>query len=307
VYYTPGARNQAGGTTAIQAECQLAVDTTNQTYASSVISPRAYLVERRQINYVSDIDMETDRDRLADPSDGVMDEVPGVRNTYGADVVVLMVADIGQDGCGIAFCTPSGSEEGFCIVRRDCASGNFTFPHEIGHLQGCAHNLYDAGTGCNEYCESFGHRFFGISGAGFRTVMSYNNDDGDYTRIGKFSNPNVMHDGVPSGYWCGDGPPPLYLGAFNSSTINATAVNRESWRNPRFVVWVEFGYGGVSRGNYQQPWSLAAHGVAAVYGGSAAPYVQPVLRIKSGSSDETLTISKPMRIESCGGAATIGR
>ena len=47
-------------------------------------------------------------------------------------------------------------------------------------------------------------------------------------------------------------------------------------------------------------------GVAAVYGGSAAPYIEPVLHVKAGSTTETITISKPMRIESCGGTARIG-
>lgn len=309
VYYTPAARMQAGGTTAIEALCQLAVDDTNQTYLDSIIGPRAYLVERREINYISNIDMEVDRDRLADPSDGIMDEVHGVRNAYGADVVVLLVADIGQDGCGIAFCTPSDSSEGFCIVAQDCAtSPTFTFPHEVGHLQGCAHNLEDEGGfgSCSEFCYSYGHRFFGTSGTGWRTVMSYDNDASDYTRIGKFSNPTVTHDGVPTGYMCGEGPPPEFLGAYNTSTINVTAANRESWRNPRFEVWVDFGYGGVPRGSFHDPWPTVWTGAVGIYAGPAPTYVEPVLRIKAGSTTETVTISKRMRIEACGGLVRIG-
>lgn len=75
--------------------------------------PYAYLVERREINYVPNIDMDVDRDRLADPSGGIMDEARSVRNTYGVDVVVLLVGDLGQDGCGIALCTPDDPSEGY--------------------------------------------------------------------------------------------------------------------------------------------------------------------------------------------------
>ncbi len=307
VVYTPAARNEAGGTDAIRAVCQLAVDTTNQVYGNSQISPRAVLVERREISYSETNDVETDRDRLADSSDGYMDSVHTIRNDFGADIVVLLVDGGDSDNCGIAFCDPSDSSEGFCVVQQGCAISNFSFPHEIGHLQGCAHNNEDSGWGCNTYCDSYGYRFTGNSGARSRTVMAYNDDDNPSMRIGLFSNPNVQFDGVPVGIPCTTIGPYTFPGAYNASTINITAANRESYRNPKFEVWVQFGYAGVPRGTINSPWPTVGTGMSAVYGGAVTPIITPTLWIKAGTTAETPTFNKPMIVRACGGTAVIGQ
>jgi len=300
IYYTPAARVEAGGTSAILAECQLAVDTTNQTYMNSGIPGRMALVFRGEISYSETNDVGTDRDRLRDPGDGIMDNVHGERNTYGADFVCLFVDGSDPDNCGIAYCLPPDSSWGFCVVQRGCASSNFSFPHEIGHLQGCAHNREDAGTGCNYYCDSYGHRFTGNTGF-WRTVMSYNDDAGTFMRIGWFSNPLVNFDGVPTGA-SGD----CDTSTNNAGTIFGTTPGREDWRNPRFEVWVDFGQPFPWDGTYQNPWPTLALGISGVYGGADTPLTQPRLIIKAGTSLETPTISKPMRIEACGGTVRIG-
>lgn len=299
IYYTTAARNEAGGTNAIQAQCQMAVDTANQTYADSQISPRFVLVHRAETGYVENASLEVDRDRLADPDDGNLDGAHPARNDYGADFVTLFVR-ASADGCGIAFCTPSGPEEGFCVVDWTCAVTNFTFAHEIGHLQGCAHNVEDAGSGCNEYCDSYGHRFFGVSGSGWRTVMSYNNDAESYTRIGRWSNPNISFDGRPCGRSnnCDDD-------RFNAATVNATTVGREDWRNPRFEVWVQAGVLPPWEGTYQVPWPTVVQGVGAIFSGNN-PIVQPQLIIKEGTYPGAVTFNKRMTVNSCGGTARVG-
>jgi hypothetical protein len=303
IYYTPAARMEAGGTAAMQAECQMAVDTTNQVYEDSLIAARMVLVERFEINYTENTDVTIDRDRLTHPSDGFLDGIHGDRNIYGADFVSLFVDSSDESACGIAYCLPSGPHEGFSIVQRGCASNNFTFPHEVGHLQGCAHNISDAGTGCNMYCDAYAHRFFGDSGDGFRTVMGYNNDAEAYTRIGKFSTPSVSHDGVTIGYTCNNPVP----GANNAGTINSTTASREDWRDPRFDVWVDYGTATTWEGTFQSPCPSVSDGASQIFAGGLAPYIQPELWIKSGTTSETLTISKPMTIRSCGGSAVIGQ
>jgi hypothetical protein len=299
IFYTSTARSEAGGTSAMNAECQLAVDTANQTYSNSGIPARIVLVYRGLISYSETGDFESDRDRLTDTDDGYMDNVHGERSTYGGDFVSLFVSDANYSDCGKAYCLPSGPEEGFCVVDRSCASSNFSFAHEIGHLQGCAHNREDTGSGCSYYCDSYGYRFTGNTGV-WRTVMSYNDDDGSYTRIGWFSNPLVNFDGVPTGA-SGD----CDVSTNNAGTIYGTTPSRENWHIPRFEVWVGTG-SPVDRGTYQDPWPIVSLGVAAIYPGSATPIVQPALWIKQGSYNETLTISKPMIIRSCGGLARIG-
>ncbi len=305
IYYTAQARSDAGGSSAMNAECQLAVDTANQAYIDSGISPRIRLVHRREIGYTESGDLETDRDALHDDNDGVMDFAHTDRDDFGADFVSLFV-DNSADGGGIAFCTP-GANKGFCVVVRNVASSNFTFAHELGHLQGSAHNHGDAGFGCNQYCYSFGHRDFGNSGAGFRTVMAYNDDASNFPRIGRFSDPDRNFDGVPLGvdtFPCGVFP--SNDDADNVRSINNTAADREGWRDPKFQVWVELGYSGTEIGTYQQPWATIPRGIDAIYDGTRSPAITPVLKIKAGTGSATPTIDKAMIIKACGGTVRIG-
>jgi hypothetical protein len=299
LYYTTTARIEAGGGSAMNAECQLAIDTTNLTYALSDIAATATLVYIAEVSYSESGDLEDDRDALADPDDGSLDNAHVTRDIYGGDFVVLMTSSMADsEACGIAYCTPSGAGEGFCVVKRNCASTSFSFPHELGHLQGCAHNRADAGTGCNEFCDSYGHRFTTGSGL-YRTVMSYDTDPAQYTRIGWFSNPQVSFESVPTGADgdCDDR-------TSNAGTISATAPGRENWRSARFDVWV--GIGGGGHGTFASPWPTVSQGAANVFGGPGSPLVPPMLTIKSGVYNESLTIVKPMTINSCGGIARVG-
>jgi hypothetical protein len=306
IYYTPAARMEAGGSSAMQAECQMAVDTANQTYIDSFIDARQRLIFRGEISYAETADVEVDRNRLQVHDDGIMDAVHADRDVYGADVVCLFVNDSDPDTCGIAYCLPADYGLAFCVVKRTCASSNFSFAHEVGHLQGCAHNREDAGTGCNQYCDSYGYRFTGMSSQKWRTVMAYDTDPPqvtEYTRIGRFSNPYVMFDGVPAGATGTEGCDGDF---FNAATIYATFPSREEWHYPRFEVWVEFGTMVYETGTFQHPWSYVQFAVNAMYSGGAAPYVEPTMWIKAGTSGETLTINKHMTIRACGGIARIG-
>lgn len=302
IYYTPSARAEAGGVNAMNAECQLAVDVANQTYVASLIGNRLSLVYRGEISYTESGALQTDRDRLTGTSDGFIDFVHGSRDVYGADFVSLFVRTADASGCGIAFCTPSGAAEGFCVVDWTCASSNFTLAHEIGHLQGCAHNREDAGSGCNQECFSYGHRFSGSSGSKWRTVMAYDTDPGQFTRIGQWSNPDVLFDGQPSGVWTGNCADD---NRYNAATVSNTALNRESWRNPRFDIWVLRSAPSPWLGTFARPFPSISAGVAATFGGTDTPAL-PVLHLQSTNYPEALTLSKRMLIVACGGSALIG-
>ena len=302
IYYTASARTEAGGINGINSQCQLSVDVANQTYVASAVTNQLSLIFRGEIPYTEAGNLETDRNRLTATSDGFMDQVHIDRNVYGADFVTLFVRSIDADACGIAYCTPSGAAEGFCIVNWSCAASNFSFAHEIGHLQGCAHNREDAGSGCNQECFSFGHRFTGNSGSKWRTVMAYDTDPGQFTRIGQWSNPDILFDGQPCGVWthdCDDD------NRFNAATITNTALSREGWRNPRFDVWVVRSAPSPWIGNFVRPFATIQAGVTALFEGGDTPAL-PTLHVNGQSYPENLTLTKRMKIVACGGSVVIG-
>jgi peptidyl-Asp metalloendopeptidase len=92
VVYTPVARATAGGTTAMSALINLAVLETNTAYLRSGVIPRLGLVHQQEVNYTESTSFSEDLDRLTNPSDGFIDTVHALRNTYGADMVSLLRA-----------------------------------------------------------------------------------------------------------------------------------------------------------------------------------------------------------------------
>ena len=145
VLYTPAARQAAGGTSSIQQMVQLGVALTNQGYANSGVIQRVRLVEAREVNYTEASAIATDLQRLGNSGDGYLDEAATLRNTYGADLVSLWV-HTAESTCGVgyqltdtSFSPAALSVLGFSVVEQDCATGNYTFSHEMGHNMGAAH------------------------------------------------------------------------------------------------------------------------------------------------------------------------
>ena len=134
VVYTRGAREAAGGAAAIEAEIDLLIAETNQTYAASGVRHRVALVERSEVSYAGTGDGRVDILRLADPSDDHLDEVHDLRDRVGADLVHVIVAEA-ADICGIAL-RPGA----FSLTPHGC--GSRSFAHELGHNMGLEHDRY---------------------------------------------------------------------------------------------------------------------------------------------------------------------
>ena len=200
VVYTPVARSAEGGTTAMEALVNLAIDEANQAYINSEIDLRLRLVYSGEVAYTESGSAETDLDRLTEKTDGYMDSVHSLRDTYSADMVCL-IADL-TDAGGIAWVMDDLSpfeDYAFSVVRQAQATGYETFTHELGHNMGCHHAVGDCcpttvrNTALYNY--SHGWRFNGDSSDQFRTIMAYRPGE----RIRYFSNPNVLYDGQPTG------------------------------------------------------------------------------------------------------------
>ena len=199
VVYTAAAANASSS---ISAEIQLAIDETNQTYVNSGVTQRVRLVHAAQVSYTETGNGDVDLDRLQNPSDGYLDEVHTLRDAYGADLVSFWVENLGNN-CGIGYLMTSVStsfaSHGFSVVARDCATGYYSFGHEMGHNMGAHHDRYlKDGDGAYPYS----HGYVYTPGR-WRTVMAYNQECADKgfncTRIPYWSNPAVDYQGIPTG------------------------------------------------------------------------------------------------------------
>ncbi len=290
IVYTDVARIAAGGTTAIQAECQLAIDRTNEAYENSPISARIRLVRRYEITYNEVGTYENHLDRLTG-TNGQGAAAPWTttrsnRDTYNADYCTLWVDD-GQY-CGLAWCT-SAANRAYQVTTWYCAAGGLTHAHEIGHNQGCGHDIVNGGCGYSNF--AYGWRFTGNSGTQFRTVMSY----APGSRIPYFSNPDRTYDGVATGT----------ATAENERVIEETKVANEGFEFTRWDIFIDSAYFGIEVGSNSFPFNSVAEGVTNIddYVTGASEY--PNLYLKSDFSTNT-TISKPMTITTCGVAHDIG-
>ncbi|ALN92758.1 M12 family metallo-peptidase [Lysobacter gummosus] len=180
----------------MQALVELAVAESNQGYANSNVGIKLELANYRTVEYTSAGDGHfTDEDRFSDPSDGYMDDIHASRDANAADVNVLVIDDGGN--CGLAHSIGSTAATAFATVHYDCATGYYSFAHEIGHLLSARHDPAADPTN-TPYAYGHGYRYEPASGAKWRTIMAYN-CTGGCPRLNYWSNPDVTYNGVAMG------------------------------------------------------------------------------------------------------------
>jgi hypothetical protein len=222
VVYTATARSRVGGTSQIQNLINLAVGETNIGYQRSGIFSTMRLVNSTEINYDESImssqtGWNTALSHLTN-QDGVIDDVRNLRDTYGADLVVMIVDSTTY--CGIGWLmTPTYTKDsvGYSVVSRACATGYYSFAHETGHNMGAHHDRATAGSGTAMYNYSYGYQDPNYA---FRTIMAYNCTS-NCPRINNWSNPEVSYLGKPTGV---------------SSTAPNSADNRLTLNNTAPIV-----------------------------------------------------------------------
>ena len=283
--YTTLARQAMGGTNAAIAQCQLAIDVSNDAYDNSEVPARMRLVHTMEIAFNESGDQCDWLDWLKSQS-----AVTTARDTYRADFVNMLTST----GTGCGFCNANAGSA-FTVAKWDRAVNTWTLAHEIGHNQGCQHNRADAGcTGIYSY--SYGWHFFGDSSSHWGTVMSYQG-----TRVAHFSDPDISFDGQPTGVPIGDPNE-----AHNAQTIINRTSTCEGFRLTRYDVWVDFSAGGSGNGRFISPYDTLADGVSQIIIPGVGANELPNLWIKTGSTSETVTITKTMIIRACGGSVIIG-
>lgn len=215
VVYTTQAKNGQGGTSAMQSLINLAVTETNQAYTNSGVNQRLVLVHSEEMTgYTEPSSFSTMLNDLTGTNDGKLDNVHSLRDQYGADCVSMLVN--GSQYCGIAWLMTNVSHSfqsnAFSVVARTCATGYYSFGHELGHNMGSAHDPQNAGSAAYNY--SYGFR---TSDNKYRTVMAYSPG----TRVKYFSSPNVTYRGYTMGTNSQD----------NARSLNNTAATVAGFRN----------------------------------------------------------------------------
>ncbi len=152
----------------------------NESFRTSGIGHiKLRLVHAYQTDYVEQGDHFDHVWRFADKGDGYMEEAHDLRETYRADVAVLIVDD--AKGCGLATRVGADADEAFAVVHHACAAASYTLAHEIGHLIGARHEL--------------GY----VNGSKWRDIMSYKGSCGGCPRLPVWSSPKVLVNGEPAG------------------------------------------------------------------------------------------------------------
>jgi hypothetical protein len=210
VAYTPSAASAVGD---ITATIQLAVAEANQSYQNSGINIRLNLVGSFRHNYTegsnSFLQMVSDFASNADVNNRL--------NSSGADVAILIINK--ADACGRSDVIMADATTAFAIVHYDCATGNYSFAHEIGHLQGALHDqANDPSTTPFPYGHGFQHN---TPSPTWRTIMAYDCPS-HCPRLQYWSNPNVNYGGTSMGTSATND---------NARVLNATAATVAGFRS----------------------------------------------------------------------------
>lgn len=192
VMYTQAAltkRGQAG----IDSIIANSIAHANQYYATSGVNIVLNLVYSGLTTVTESTGMEPTLSRFEqDPS------VRAIRDAYAADMAVILAENGDYCGWARAWVTSNGTVDAYAATSSGCSDGNKSFAHEIGHLQGLAHDRETDPNASPMYPYGYGYRV--CASPGFRDVMSYPCTNGfSVARGSQFSTPLLTVNGYATG------------------------------------------------------------------------------------------------------------
>ncbi len=228
VVYTPAASAREGGKDSMEGTIYLAVADTNESYQNSYISQRLRLAHVEEVAYAESGSISTDLDRLQNGSDGFIDNVQTLRDTFAADTVTLITEypEEARQPCGqghlMQVVSHSFESWAYSVVKRDCLTGYFSLAHELGHIMGADHDVANAfGGGAYPYNHGFINTSPTAPAVPWHTIMA--NQAPPSTRVKYWSNPNVNHP-------IGGDPMGDAATADNHRVLNSTALTVANFR-----------------------------------------------------------------------------
>ena len=209
VAYTPAAKSAVND---IDATIALAVAEANQSYVNSGIGIHLNLVDSFGVSYSEKgKSFETILHDFVD-----MKDVNDRRDRAGADLATLIINQ--SDYCGLADAIMANAATAFAIVHYDCATGYYSFAHELGHLMGARHNE-QADTSGPPFTYGHGYLHNGPPSS-WRTIMAYDCPT-HCQRLQYWSNPNINYGTEPMGTVATND---------NARVLNQTAATVASFR-----------------------------------------------------------------------------
>ncbi len=316
IVWTPSAEAAQGGATAMESLALNAVANANLVYSNSGVNAQLNMVYGGAVAYTENASsISTDLNALRSTSDGIIDHVHSLRNTYGADIVTLIGTGYTSHGaCGIgglmSSVSTSFASSAFNVVDRTCAVGNLSYAHEVGHNQGLHHDPANASS-TPSYPYAYGYQ---EPSGYFRTVLAY----GGAQRVPHLSSPSIFYNGLVTGTAGQDNA--RALGA-NVSTVAAFRSVGGPTEVPPACTYAVSGTslsfaaaGGTQTVNVTAPagcmWNTAATGWVSLSAasGTANGSVQVTAAANTGSArSTTVTIAGTAVAISQGAAKTKGR
>jgi len=221
IVYTPNMVTRLGSVANVRARMDHLIALTNQSYIDSGIAASLRFVRMEAVSYSDTTDNNTALYEISGTNGSSAVTIPatltpvaGWRNTYGADLVLMLrgYVNASHGSCGVAWLSVSrwsGSiysspDFGYGVVSDGWdgmyGCGEYTFAHEVGHLFGATHDRVTEGqpTGADPnlvYSYAYG---YGVASS-FNTIMAYGSSFGWPTQYAVFSSPLLTCAGQPCG------------------------------------------------------------------------------------------------------------
>jgi len=193
LWYTPEFAATFATEPDMDAFINLVIEETNQGYINSKIPVRVSKLDA-QLHPTLHDDFNSTAMMAA-----FADSLPSWELYNCADAAALLIEDF--DSCGIAKLDTTASCRTLSITTKDCATGYYSFGHEIGHNFGADHNQEAGGEGAYPDGHGYWIQPTGETEAsGYRTIMAYSGF-GHKTRVNYYSSPLVTFPttGSPAG------------------------------------------------------------------------------------------------------------